>query len=129
MTGMVVPRRRAAPLSALAFKAAAGAFEHLPVASVSSIADCATRAGRAGVWSVGLHAHGERPLFGLELLAEPVALFVGSERSGLARLVRLRLDITAFIPIDGRVESLNAATASALACFETSRLRALGGSL
>ena len=129
MTGMVVPRRRAAPLSALAFKAAAGAFEHLPVASVSSIADCAARAGRAGVWSVGLHAHGERPLFGLELLSEPVALFVGSEGSGLARLVRARLDITAFIPVDGRVDSLNAATAAALACFETGRLRASGGNL
>jgi len=129
MTGMVVPRRRAAPLSALAFKAAAGAFEQLPVASVSSVADCAARAGRAGVWSVGLHARSERPLFGLELLAEPVALFVGSERSGLSRLVRARLDITVFIPMDGRVDSLNAATASALACFETSRLRASGGSL
>ena len=126
MTGMVVPRRRAAPLSALAFKAAAGAFEHLPVASASSIADCAARAGRAGVWSVGLHGHGERPLFGLELLAEPVALFVGSEGSGLARLVRARLDITAFIPIDSRVESLNAATASALACFEVWRVRRAG---
>ena len=129
MTGMVVPRRRAAPLSALAFKAAAGALEHLPVASVSSIADCAARAARAGVWSVGLEAHGERPIFGLELLAEPVALFVGSERSGLSRLVRARLDVTAFIPMDGRADSLNAATASALACFETSRLRASGGSL
>ena len=78
---------------------------------------------------MGLHAHGERPLFGLELLVEPVALFVGSERAGLSRLVRARLDITVFIPMYGRVDSLNAATASALACFETSRLRAAGGSL
>ena len=129
MTGMVVPNRRAAPLSALAFKAAAGAFEHLPVASVSSVAGCAERAGRAGLWSVGLHARGERSLFGLDLLVEPLALFVGSEKSGLARLVKARLDMTVFIPTDGRVDSLNAATASALACFEISRLRASGGNL
>ena len=129
MTGMVVPNRRAAPLSALAFKAASGAFEHLPVASVSSVAGCAERAGRAGLWSVGLHQLGERPLFGLDLLVEPLALFVGSEKSGLARLVRARLDMTVFIPTDGRVESLNAATASALACFETGRLRVSGGNL
>lgn len=129
MTGMVVPNRRAAPLSALAFKAAAGAFEHLPVASVSSVAGCAERAGRAGLWSVGLHPLGEHPLFGLDLLVAPLALFVGSEKSGLGRLVRARLDVTVFIPTDSRVDSLNAATASALACFEMGRLRNSGGSL
>ena len=79
MTGMVVPERRSAPVSAVSFKAAAGALEHLPVASVSSIPDCVTRAKKAGVWTVGLDGSRSESLFGLGLLTESVAIFVGAE--------------------------------------------------
>lgn len=123
MTGLVVPERRAAPISAVSFKTAAGAFEHLPVAQVSSVADCAQRASRAGVWTVGLATGGDRSLFGLELLTEPVAIFVGSERGGLARLVTDRLDVEVSIPMAALSESLNASVAAALACFEVQRAR------
>lgn len=123
MTGMVLPRRRSAPLSALAFKAAAGALERLPVASVSSVAVAAQRASSAGVWTVGLEPSAAEPLFGLGLLAEPVALFVGSEARGLGRLVRERLDFLASIPTAVDAPSLNAGVAAALACFEVCRVR------
>ena len=123
MTGMVVPNRRAAPLSALAFKAAAGALEHLPVASVSSVAAVARRASGAGVWTVGLDPSAAGSLFGLGLLTEPVALFVGSEGPGLGRLVGERLDVLASIPMAGAASSLNASVAAALACFEVGRVR------
>ena len=123
MTGMVVPRRRAAPLSSLAFKAAAGALEHLPVSSVSSVAVAARRASGAGVWTVGLDPSAPESLFGLGLLAEPVALFVGSEGRGLGRLVTERLDLLASIPMATGMASLNAGVAAALACFEVGRVR------
>ena len=126
MTGMVVARRRAAPLSALAFKAAAGSLEHLPVASVSSVADAAQRAAAAGVWTVGLDPSARQPLFGFGLLAEPVAAFVGAEGMGLGRLVKQRLDVLVSIPMATNTTSLNAAVAAALACFEIGRVRRNG---
>ena len=123
MTGLVVPHRRAAPLSALAFKAAAGSLEHLPVASVSSVAVAARKASDAGVWTVGLDPSAADQLFGLGLLAEPVALFVGAEGRGLGRLVADRLDLLVSIPTADDVPSLNAGVAAALACFEVGRVR------
>ena len=123
MSGMVVPRRRAAPLSALAFKAAAGSFERLPVAPVSSMAGVAQQAADAGVWTVGLDPSADGVLFRLGLLAEPVAVFVGSEGSGLGRLVRERLDVMVSIPMAADTASLNASVAAALACFELARVR------
>ena len=119
---LVVPVRRSAPLSAAAFKAAAGALEHCAIAVVSSIADAIRRLGQMGVWVVALDAGGTSPLFGLDILSEPVAVVIGGE-TGLARLVRQRADVVASIPIDPAVESLNASVAAALACFEIGRAR------
>lgn len=123
MTGMVIPRRRAAPLSAPAFKAAAGSFELLPVASVSSVATVAQQAAAAGVWTVGLDPSADTPLFDLSLLAEPVAVFLGAEGKGLGRLVSRRLDLLVSIPMAAGAASLNASVAAALACFESARIR------
>ncbi len=123
MTGLVVSDRRAAPLSATAFKAAAGALEHLPVAMVGSIADALRRLDGHGLWTIGLDVSGERSLFGLDLLTEPVAVVVGAEGSGLSTLVRARCEVLAAIPmVEGRF-SLNASVASALAAFEVMRVR------
>ena len=67
ITGLVVSSRRSAPLGAVAFKAAAGALERLPVAVVGSIPEALSRTKSLGVWVVGLDADGESTLFGLEL--------------------------------------------------------------
>ncbi|MBN2112741.1 MAG: RNA methyltransferase [Acidimicrobiia bacterium] len=123
MTGLVLARRRSAPLGATAFKAAAGALERLPVALVSSVAQAVADLGRLGVWTVGLDAEATRSLFGLQLLAEPVAVVVGAEGRGLAPLVADRVDARVFIPLGGGVESLNAAVAVSLACYEVARVR------
>lgn len=123
MTGLVVPERRAAPIGPSAFKAAAGAFEHLPVAMVSSVADAVSRLKDRSVWTVGLAADAGDRLFGLGLLTEPVAVIVGSEGAGLGRLVRDRLDLLVSIPLAPGAESLNASVAAALACFEVARVR------
>jgi 23S rRNA (guanosine2251-2'-O)-methyltransferase len=123
MTGMVVSARRAAPLSAAAFKAAAGALEHLPVGVVNSIPEALSRLKGGGVWVVGLDADGDRSLFGLDLLTEPVAVVVGAEGAGLAQLTRKRCDLVASVPMAAGTESLNASVTAALASFEIMRVR------
>ena len=121
--GLVVSSRRAAPLSATAFKASAGALEHLPVAVVGSIPEALNRLKSNGLWIVGLEADGAQSLFGLALLTEPVAVVVGAEGSGLAELTRKRCDLTVSIPMAGETESLNASVSAALASFEIMRVR------
>ncbi len=123
MTAMVVPTRRSAPIGATAFKAAAGALEHVPVVTVSSIADTVKRLGQLDVWTVGLSGDADESLLGMELLARPVALCVGAEGRGLSHLVAQRCDVLARIPMVGGTESLNASVAAALACFEVARVR------
>jgi 23S rRNA (guanosine2251-2'-O)-methyltransferase len=123
MTGLIVSDRRAAPLQATAFKAAAGAFERLRVCIHSSIADAVVRLQQAGIWIVSLGADAETPLFGLSLFTEPVAIVVGAEGAGLSRLVRDRSDVIVRIPMTPSVESLNASVAATLAMFEVGRVR------
>ena len=120
---LVVSRHRSAPLSASAFKAAAGALEHLAVCEVSSIAAAVDDLKKREVWTVGLDAGGDRSLFGLDLLTEPVGVVIGAEGAGLSRLVRDRVDLVASIPLAPAVESLNASVAAALAVFEVMRQR------
>ena len=121
--GLILAERRAAPLSATAFKAAAGAFEHLAVAVVGSVADAVLDLRRRQLWTVGLDGSGERSLTGLDLLTDPVAIVIGAEGRGLSRLVRERLDIIVRIPIAPTMESLNASAAATLAVFELARCR------
>lgn len=123
LSAMVVSERRAAPLSAATFKAAAGALEHLPLAVVSSIPAALRRLKDQGLWVVGLDSHGDRSLFGLDLLTEPVAIVVGAEGAGLAELTRKSCDVLARIPMATATESLNASVSAALASFEIMRVR------
>ena len=129
MTGMVVASRRAAPLSAVAFKAAAGALERLPVAVVSSIPGALSRLKDRGLWVVGLDPAGTSELFGLELLTEPVAVVVGGEGLGLSRLTAARCDLVASIPMADESESLNVSVSAALAGFEIMRVRRVASEL
>jgi 23S rRNA (guanosine2251-2'-O)-methyltransferase len=123
MTGMVVSSKRAAPLSATAFKAAAGALENLPVAVVGSIPEALNRLKSGGLWIVGLVAGSGTDLFGLEIFTEPVAVVIGAEGSGLSVLAAKRCDVLAAIPMAPGTESLNASVSAALACFEIMRVR------
>jgi len=124
VTAMVFSGRRSAPLEGTAFKAAAGALEHLTFVQVSSIPAALEDLRKQGLWVVGLDGAGDQSLFGLALLTEPVALVVGAEGSGLSRLVADRCDVLASIPIVPEMESLNASVAAALAVFEVHRARA-----
>ena len=121
-SGLVVPARRASPVTAAAVKASAGALAHLPVAPVANVAQALAQLKEAGVWTVGLDAAAERSLYAMDLRA-PVAIVVGSEGRGLRRLVRARCDWLAALPMEGRVASLNASVAAGVALFEAVRQR------
>jgi 23S rRNA (guanosine2251-2'-O)-methyltransferase len=122
-SGLVIGRHRSAGLTPAALKAAAGAAEHLPVASVAGIPAALSRLAGAGVWTVGLDAGARASLWDLKLATSPVALVLGAEGRGLARLVRERCDLLVSVPLTGPLDSLNVSAAAALACFEVARRR------
>jgi 23S rRNA (guanosine2251-2'-O)-methyltransferase len=124
-SGLVIGRHRSAPLSPAAVKAAAGAVEHLPVASVAGIPAALAALKRARLWTVGLDSDGPVRLWDLDVATEPVALVLGAEGRGLSPLARSRCDLVAAIPMSGRLASLNVSAAAALACFEVARRRAV----
>lgn len=128
VTGVIVPKHRSALLTPAAVKTAAGAVEHVPVAPVAGIPAALERAKRAGVWTVGLAAEGRGSVFDLTVADQSVMLVLGAEGRGLARLTRDRCDLLAGIPMPGPVDSLNVATAAAVACFEVVRRRGTDGS-
>lgn len=123
VTGVVVPKHRSALLTPAAVKSAAGAVEHVPIAPVAGIPAALERAARAGVWTVGLDAGGRADVFDLAVADRPLMLVLGAEGRGLARLTRERVDLLAGIPMPGPLDSLNVATAAAVACFEVVRHR------
>jgi 23S rRNA (guanosine2251-2'-O)-methyltransferase len=122
--GVVLARHRAAHVTPTVAKVAAGAIEHVPIAVVPGIPAALSRLAELGVTAVGLDA--DAPLSIYELGPEvegPVALVLGSEGRGLARLTKERCAVRAAIPRRGRIASLNVGTAGAVACFELSRRR------
>lgn len=122
-TGAVIGRHRSASIVPTVTKAAAGAVEYLPIASVGGIPAALDRPRRAGIWTVGLDGGGDTDLFDLEVASSPIMLVLGAEGRGLARLTRVRCDVVVSIPMFGRIESLNVAAAAALGCFEVARRR------
>lgn len=123
VTGVVLPRHRAARITASVTKTAAGAVEHLPMAQVAGIPAALQRLKELEVWSVGLDMVAETSVFDLRVATDPVALVLGAEGSGIARLTRERCDVIARIPLAGSLGSLNVSTAAAVACYEVVRRR------
>jgi 23S rRNA (guanosine2251-2'-O)-methyltransferase len=123
VTGVVLPRHRAAHLTPTVAKVAAGAIEHLHFALVGGIPAALSALGELGVFTVGLAGETSRPLYDLTLGETPLALVVGSEDKGMAPLVRRRCDEVVAIPQRGSLPSLNVAVAAAVACFEVARQR------
>ena len=121
--GVVFPERGAAPLSAAAVKASAGASEHLLLARLPTIGEAIHELKASGLRLVA--ADQEAPASAWETdLGGPVAIVVGSEGSGLSGATRRRCDVLVSFPMAGQVASLNAATAGALLLFEVVRQRA-----
>jgi len=120
--GVVIPRDRSASVTSAAAKASAGAVEHCPVARVTNLAQTLEELKGQGVWSVATAADASRDLGEIDL-SGPVALVVGGEGRGVRPLVRRNCDLEGRIPMAGRVGSLNASAAAAVALYEAARQR------
>ena len=122
--GVLIPQRRSAGLSASAVKASAGAATHVKVARVSNTNQAVELIKSSGYWVTGLSADAEKPIWEIDFLVS-TALVVGSEGSGLHRLVSEKCDFLASIPLRGRVGSYNVSVAAGIALYEVLRQRSL----
>lgn len=120
--GVVIPTRRAVGITPGARKASAGALEHVPIARVVNLSRAIEQIKEAGLWVIGLDLEANRSHTEVDMTG-PIAVVVGAEGAGLSRLVRDKCDVLASIPLKGRLESLNASVAAAIALYEAARQR------
>ena len=123
VSGVVVPERRAAGMTASAWKTSAGAAARVPVARVTNLTRQLQDYQRAGLMVAGLDAAGDVEVAELAVAADPLVLVVGSEGRGLSRLVRSTCDVLVRIPMAAASESLNAGVAAGIALYEIDRAR------
>nr|WP_269205314.1 23S rRNA (guanosine(2251)-2'-O)-methyltransferase RlmB [Motilibacter aurantiacus] len=121
--GVVVPERRAAGMTASAWKTAAGAAARIPVARATNLTRALVALKEQGVFVVGLDGNGTVDVGDLEVAGDPICLVVGSEGKGLSRLVKETCDLVVRIPIAASTESLNAGIAASIALYEVARRR------
>jgi len=122
VNGVIFPERGAAPLSAAAVKASAGASEHLLIGRLPTIGEAIHELKAAGLRLAAADPDATASAWESDLTG-PLAIVVGSEGSGLSGATRRRCDLLVSFPMAGRVASLNASTAGALLLFEVVRQR------
>lgn len=122
-TGVVIPERRAAGVTAAAWKASAGALAAVPVARATNLTRALRSYQNAGLFVAGLDAAADVAVADLHLAADPLVLVVGAEGRGLSRLVAEACDVLVGIPMPGKTESLNVGVATGIALYEISRRR------
>ncbi|MDW8402556.1 23S rRNA (guanosine(2251)-2'-O)-methyltransferase RlmB [Chloroflexus sp.] len=121
--GVVIPGRRAAEITPAVVNASSGAVEHLRIAMVTNLAQTIEELQRAGIWVAGLEQDEEAKDIDAVDLDLPLALVIGAEGTGIARLVRERCDFLVRLPIVGQIGSLNAAVAGSIAIYHAWRQR------
>ncbi len=119
--GVIVPKNRAAGLTAAVAKTSAGALNYTPVARVTNLAKTIEELKKEGIWFVCADMEGTR-MYELDLKG-PIGLVIGSEGEGVGRLVREKCDMTASIPMKGDIDSLNASVAAGVLAYEIVRQR------
>ena len=120
--GVIIPKRRSAGLTAIVAKTSAGAVSYMPVARVANIPSLLKELKKQGVWVFGTAADGTTDLYTADLKG-PAAIVIGSEGSGMTRLVSESCDFLVSIPMKGRISSLNASAAAAILLYEAVRQR------
>ena len=126
VTAVIAPRDRAAGLTPVARKVAAGAAETVPFVPVVNLARALRALKERGIWLVGTDDAADKTLYQADLTG-PVALVMGSEGEGLRRLTRENCDQLVSIPMAGAVESLNVSVATGVVLFEAVRQRSAVG--
>jgi 23S rRNA (guanosine2251-2'-O)-methyltransferase len=120
--GVVIPKRRAVPLTATVAKASAGAIEHIPVARVTNISQAIESLKKQGYWVVGTDVDGENLYHQVDMTA-PTVLVIGNEGKGLGEVIKKRCDYLVRLPMIGQVQSLNAGVATGILLYEVLRQR------
>ena len=119
--GIIIPKHRAAGLTATAVKASAGAVSYTPVAKVTNISKTIEELKDKGLWFVCADMGGTT-IYDLDLKG-PIGLVVGNEGKGVSRLVKEKCDFIASIPMFGDIDSLNASVATGVLAYEIVRQR------
>ena len=120
--GVIIPKRRSAGLTSVVAKTSAGAVAHVPVARVPNLPALLDELKEAGVWVFGTAMDGATSLYQADLKG-PAAIVIGSEGTGMGRLVAEKCDFTVSIPMFGKINSLNASAAAAVLLYEAVRQR------
>ena len=119
--GVILPKRRAAGLTATVVKASAGAIHYTPVAKVTNIVSTIEQLKEKGMWFVCADMDGE--LMYRQNLTGPIGLVIGNEGKGVSRLVKEHCDFISSIPMKGDIDSLNASVAAGVLAYEIVRQR------
>lgn len=121
--GVIIPKNRAAGLTAVVARTSAGALNYTPVVKVTNLAKTIEELKERGLWFVCADMDGTR-MYDLDLKG-PIGLVIGSEGEGVGRLVKEKCDLTAAIPMKGDIDSLNASVAAGVLAYEIVRQRML----
>lgn len=119
--GVIIPKRRAAGLTATVAKTSAGALNYTPVAKVTNLSATIEELKKEGLWFVCADMGGET-MYNLNLTG-PIGLVIGNEGEGVSRLVKEKCDYIASIPMKGNIDSLNASVAAGVLAYEIVRQR------
>ncbi len=122
--GVLIPERRAAGITPAVSNASAGAVEHLRVAEIVNVTRALEILKARGLWVAGLESDIDATPYDQADLRGPLAVVVGSEGEGLSRLVRKQCDWLVSLPMQGHIESLNAAVAGSIVLYAALRARA-----
>lgn len=125
--GVLLPGRRSAGMTAVAWRTSAGAAAKIPIAIAANLTRQLRAWAQEGLMLAGLDADGSVDIDSLDLATDPLVVVVGSEGRGLSRLVRETCDVTVSIPMAAGVESLNASVAGAVLLAEVARRRRAAG--
>ncbi len=121
--GVIIPKRRAAQINGVVAKSSAGAIEYLPVARVTNISQTLEELKEKGLWIYGADMNGKNIYE--EKFDVPVGLVIGSEGSGIGRLVKEKCDNLVKIPMKGNINSLNASCAASIIIYEIMKQRVI----
>ena len=119
--GVIIPKHRAAGLTAAAVKASAGAIHYTPVAKVTNLGKTIEELKKQGIWFACADMGGTT-MYDLNLTG-PLGLVVGNEGEGVSRLIREKCDFIASIPMKGDIDSLNVSVAAGVLAYEVVRQR------
>ncbi len=119
--GVIIPKRRAAQINGVVAKSSAGAIEYLPVARVTNISRTLEELKEKGLWIYGADMEGKN--VSDEKFDAPVGLVIGSEGSGIGKLIKEKCDCLVKIPMKGSINSLNASCAASVIIYEIMKQR------